>query len=416
VKESKPISVLLDNSAVNHLVGEDECSPSEMFAHLLQYQNAGRIKVMATPTNILEIYLCSSKPDKRLAMARNLNELVGGKRVLPDFEFETLSNLVALLRRHIPTGVVDETIPEALGKRGALPFLALLAELALIEDFEGGFPGDIVRAKLGTLLSQLMIMAEPDVFIPQLIRQARGEPVDDGVRARLKEVDNLSLPVLEGKIAELKKTTVRSSNLNTWLKNREETVRLYTSAITTEAVVKCFDFPADLHYLLKLFDFWEIVAHWEEKFLGEVYTPLSQELKAAFQEGAETPHPAYYLELISRLCDRYSGGLMTASYYSVLGFFKELERNIRRPKTISDGLTLDMNYLAVLPRVDWFISFDSFQANAAEEYAASLVGEDGTTRPTLRVFRSQGEVLAAFTEKQPASSFGSGSLTKGTSS
>ncbi len=84
--------MLLDNSAVNSLVaGTDHSQVSELYDCLVRMQRAQVAEVFAIPTNVIEVALCPES-NKRHFMAKRLNDLIDGKRVLPSFEFAVLSD------------------------------------------------------------------------------------------------------------------------------------------------------------------------------------------------------------------------------------------------------------------------------------------------------------------------------------
>ena len=385
---------LLDNSAVNHLAPASGAeSPAELFIALDAATREGKVEVWITPTNVIELSLYKDY-DHRSRLARNLNVLANGIRFLPDFEFQTLREFLSVLATHMPAAIRHRDAISQIEKRGIMPFIALLAQMACIPDYKAGYPEEFVRAKLGTYLAQLIVFSDPENYIPEFVKQARGEEVDKQLSSRLAEIDDYSIEELEAEITKAKKQVVRFRNLTTWQRNRNSNIHKYASAVAAEAVMKCFDWPQDLYYLLDIFDFKVIADNWEVKMPKEHYYPLPSNIREPLLSDSIPPSIGVYPAILQMLAWRYSTGLLPSTWYSVSGFFMEIEKNFRSPEKISRGLALDLNYIGVLPSFDLFITFDSFQANAAEKYAASLKEEkDGViSNKQLTVLRKPTEV------------------------
>ncbi len=239
-------------------------------------------------------------------------------------------------------------------------------------------------------------MSEPDVFIPEMVKGTKRVAAAKEVSDRLTALDNMESSELMAKIEELRQTVVRVRDVSKLQRNRDGLIQQHTYYLLSEAIQHAFEYYEDI---LHTFDFGVIVDEWDSRLSVpegcELYRPLPAWIdRQSIRPSADGAVLKQYFAILDLLCERYSNGLLPATYYANRQFLIELERNLRSPKKLSEGLNLDMNYLAQINRVSVFVSFDSFQAKGAEEYAKSIEKLTSRNVEATRVLSSISDVIA----------------------
>jgi hypothetical protein len=371
------MDVMLDNSAVNGLIEKDSFQFTQFYQNLKILKDRGQIRVIATPTNVIELSLF---PKEQFQLRNNLsialNNLIDGKNLVSDFEYNSLYNFSNLVNRHFNGGINDITVVNYLAGESIFPYLAILAEMAAIPEFD--IPESlrsIQYSKLITTATQLLFITEPEVYLKAIIQQSKNEVVDPAVSKTLNAFDDTSIEELKTFIVDKKKNVSRIKNLTTYQKVKKDIVEDYTGALLYETLCSCFRYYENF---VKLFNIEHIVNNWNMRFENNLdkYVPLDKNIIDAISNKTTLLKP-YYFSVIFFLCQRYSNGLIPDFYFSINNFFEELEQNFRDPKEISEGLNLDLNYLSNLNRVDYFITFDKAQGRSANKYIGNMKSLNG---------------------------------------
>lgn len=87
---------------------------------------------------------------------------------------------------------------------------------------------------------------------------------------------------------------------------------------------------------------------------------MDQPLRKAFlEEEDRAAHLKYSGRIVEKLIARYgANGLIPIPYLMMEVYVNELERTLRAPKTISEALVLDLDYVAAVIKADVFLTFD----------------------------------------------------------
>ena len=135
--------------------------------------------------------------------------------MLPTFEFAILHQFCRVLDKHFSGALKKREVVNRLARESTIPYIGLLGQLSAIREYQTGSFEQIIRAKLATTLAQLRIMSEPDVFIPQLVKQAKGQQINQGLLEELRSIDELTLDELQQRIEEISNKVIRVGNITT---------------------------------------------------------------------------------------------------------------------------------------------------------------------------------------------------------
>lgn len=379
---------------MNSLVAEhDYEQPGELYSLLEAGTKRELLEVFAIPTNVIEIALCP-QAEKRHFMAKRLNELISGIRMSPSFEYATTWRFCQIVSKQFEGALNSREPLELLSRNNVVPFIGLLGQMAALREYPLGNFEPIVRTKFATTLAQLRIMSEPDIYIHELAKQAIGESPDPAAIEALRSIDQLSLDDLKNEIVRVQESIVRVKNVTRLQKSRDALTRQYTAHALFETIMNCFHYYEDI---LRVFNFSAIIVQWDNRVPGaekcDNFMPLPEDITVeGLEPRLDEPLMGKYFQIIQLLCHRYSSGLLPTMFFGIRRFLLELERNLRDPRKLSEGLNLDLNYLSQLDQANCFISFDSFQANGANEYVKNLLSADGGNGPRIRIFRSVGDL------------------------
>lgn len=354
-------AVVLDNSAVNRLADPaGRWSETKLGRLLLSLRETNTALVWANPTNVIEIVLC---PDlaKRHTMAIALNSLIEGRRMMPSYTSVIVEEFCKALEHHWPGSIKEWSVIKNVANSSAQLYLGLLGQLAALENYQSGPFEDILRCKLVTTYIQSEFVTDPEQMLRIYDECIGGKQLDQVFHQKLLEVDRLPLAELKQRIASNLKQPKRLSSINKFQQRKYGIAEFYARYEAAKAFDATFEY---IEQILATFALAVVARDWEKRnpLLGnrEHVEPLDEPLRKAFlEEESRAAHMKYSGQIVENLIARYgANGLIPIPYLMMDVYVNELERTLRAPKKVSEGLVLDLDYVAAVIKSDVFLTFD----------------------------------------------------------
>jgi hypothetical protein len=391
VETTIPKSVVLDNSAVNRFADlAGRWTETKLAQLLLSLRHTNTALVWANPTNVIEIVLC---PDlqKRQTMAIALNNLIEGRRMMPSYTDIMVEDFCRALEDHWPGSIKGWSAIKNEANSTAQLYLGLLGQLAALVNYQPGPFDEIIRCKLETTYIQSEFVKDPDQMLRIYDPCIEEKQLDQVFHQKLLEVKRLPLVELKQRIESNLKQPKKLSSINKFQQKKYDLAEFYARYEAAKAFDATFKYAEQM---LATFALTVVVKNWEKRNpqLGdrERFEPLDKVLQKAFlEEEDRAAHLKYCGRILDKLIGRYgANGFIPIPNLMMDVYVNELERTLRDPKSVSEGLVLDMDYVAAVLKADVFLTFD-------DKLAATLK----TRLQRIKINDSKNRVVVTSTEE-----------------
>ncbi|GAB3323359.1 hypothetical protein ACFQT0_26845 [Hymenobacter humi] len=390
----EPISVYLDHNILNDIApAKQDWTTTKWGAYLLDQTQKGHIEVYASPTNCLEIALLTKDLDHRNNLARALNTLIAGHRMLPTYEFVIVQNLLRHINGNWP-GTINESRFNRLQRQSARTYVALLGQLAALKDYDcsKGLVGAIAP-KIITQLIQGEIFRNP---LAELKKRLAGlQQVTVQSQDAFAAYDSKSLDEL----AELKESllaetfTVDKQAIKFLKDNKAKFIEGYAQDELRSCIHQVFLYWEDLEVCFagceQVVREWATVHPLESSNPDFKPKPLPQEITAAYASGQSTRNDRY--AVLKALGARFSSFLDVPKLYSST-VFNEMERTLNKGKLPTGGLALDCQHTLACAVTEFFLVRDAILLDTVKRWHATI-------REESTMFRESADGLQDFERK-----------------
>jgi hypothetical protein len=350
--------IVLDNNAVNWLVdGVDHWSKSRLGHCLQQLVAQDKIEVYAIPTNVVEIALCTDfAKRKRLAVA--LNELISGIRMHQSWEFDFLNNFFKIVDSHWPGSFKSEIHYGNFNKDTSKIFLCLLAQLAHFENYPIGSFSGIIKAKLYTKFYQARLLSDPEYFLELYLQEISGQPLPPDVIANEKVINSYEIEELKNKTNEFLENRKQIKNIQRYQKVKEKLELHFNFQIAREILKINLPFKEQIEDTI---DFVPILTNWQKPspiIPNEIQSPLNPEILRIHDDPNQSFSKEGYYTILELLLLRFGNGFLFPIDAMLSSYFSEIELLLNSKRKLTEGTSLDLDYIPALFQTDYFISGD----------------------------------------------------------
>lgn len=389
----EPISVYLDHNILNDIAPpKQEWNTTKWGAYLLDQTQKGHIEIYASPTNCLEIALTKDL-DHRHNMARALNTLISGYRMLPTYEFIIVHNLLRHVNGNWP-GTINESRFQRISSQSSRTYIALLGQLAALRDFDcsRGLAG-IIAPKIISQLIQGEIFRNPLAELQKRLvglRQGTVQSQDAFAAYDSKSLDEL---------ADLKDSLLDESfqvdkrGIKFLKDNKAEFIEGYAQDELRSSIHQVFLYHEDLEVCFagveRVVREWATLHPLEASNPSFQLKPLPQALTAAYASGQSTRNDRY--SVLKALGARFSSFLDVPKVYSS-AVFNEMERTLNKGKLPTGGFALDCQHALACAATDFFLVRDAILLDTVKRWHATIMKES-------TLFRESADSLLDFERK-----------------
>lgn len=380
----KPLKLYIDNCSLNDIAPkETNWSDTDLGKYLLEKSLSGEIEVFSSPAGVIEIAL-NKDLDQRNNMARALNTLIRGQRMMASKEYYIIDDFLHLIEHTWNATIKTERV-DFLKANSSRIYIALLGQLAALKDYDcsKGFIG-VIAPKLATQIIHSQILENPKKEIEKRI---------DAIKTKkythidyFENLEGLSIEELKQQQIEYEEKSykVPQNAINTLQKNKEILIEGYSLEELSFSADQVFVYWEDL--AATIIDFPKIVKEWATKSYVELdkslsVKPLDKELAERFAQKNQTISDckSIFKSLIDRL---YTQTTFTrVSNYIII---KDLEKGFRAGKIPSGGIVLDSSHCIAALYNEILLSRDQ-RLNASVDYWFQQLKKDaGLFRETAK--------------------------------
>ncbi|AWL09494.1 hypothetical protein HME7025_01641 [Aquirufa nivalisilvae] len=388
-----PITTYIDTNILNDIAPKgNDWTNSEWGKYLIRLSDKDQIEVWASPGNCLEIAL-NPDIDHRHNMARALNTLIKGQRMLPAYEFFVVDNLL----RHIETnweGTLHFDRLEFLKQNSSRIYISLLGQLAALKDYNcsKGF-GGILRPKIITQIIHSTIFSNPKAELEKRLEAMKTR--DFRKHDLFSSYDGKAIDELETIEDKLKgqKYTVDKKAVEWLKKNKDELVKGYSLDEVYSSLQQVFIYWEDLNNTIV--DFPKIVTEWDKIYTlektSEKYKvkPLPDDLIVRFKEKKHTIADTF--AVLKELANRFYHFLIIPQvyYYTIIN---EIEKALNDGEIPTGGLVIDSHHSIGSIYTNLFLTRDTRLLSTIKYWHSQIPKE-------FNIFRDSANDLNEFKRK-----------------
>lgn len=340
----KPLKIYIDTNSLNDIAPKEiDWKETELGKYLLEQSELGNIEVWASPASVLEIAL-NKDLEQRNNMAKALNTLIRGQRMMPPTEFQIVDDFLHEIES-IWSGSTKKSRLEFLKANSSRIYIALIGQLSALKDYDctNGFIS-IIAPKVATQIIHDEIFQNPKKELEKRIAAIKKKEY-----SHLNYINShrdLNIEELEQKKIELrdKKYSIDKNAITYLQKNIQNLINGYALDDLSFACNQTFAYWEDLH--ATIIDFKKIVLEWQNNSVKEYsenisIKPLPVDLTERFTENVSTVDDCKFVlkELILRFY--YQLRLPQISNYIIV---KDLEKGLKNGKIPTGGVVLDSSH------------------------------------------------------------------------
>jgi hypothetical protein len=380
----KPLKIYIDNCSLNDIAPKDnDWANTVLGKYLIEKSNNGEIEVFCSPASVFEIAL-NKDLEQRNNMARALNTLIRGQRMMPSKEFYIVDNFLNVIE-DTWSSTTSKVRLESLKENSARIFIALLGQLAALKDYDcsKGFIG-VIAPKLATQVIHSQIFDNPKDEIQKRIDAIQNKQYSH--LDYLKDFENLSIEELNmmQKAFEEKKYNIDKKAITLLQRNQEILINGYSLDELSFATNQVFVYSEDLY--TTIIDFSKIVFDWDtksdlEKKRNKSIKPLDHDFVNRFNDKNFTISDTRLLMklLVNRFHDQLQ--LPIVSNHIII---KDIEKGLQNGKIPSGGIILDSSHCLSALFCEILFSRDQ-RLNASVDYWFNQIKkETGAFRETAK--------------------------------
>jgi hypothetical protein len=380
----KPLRLYIDNCSLNDIAPKGtNWEETELGKYLLEKSLNGDIEVFASPAGVIEIAL-NKDLDQRNNMAKALNTLIRGQRMMASKEFYVIDDFLRLVE-HTWNSSTKTEMMEFLKANSSRTYIALLGQLAALKDYDcsNGFI-EVIAPKLATQIIHSKIFVNPKEEIEKRIDAIKNkkythlEYFDDLTDQTIKELEE------QQKEYEEMSYTIPQNAITILKKNQEILIEGYSLDELSFAADQVFLYWEDLGSTI--IDFLKIVAEWTNKSPIELdknlsVKPLNIEVTGRFSEKKQTILDCKYVlkSLVNRFHNQTT--FTRVSNYIII---KDLEKGLTAGKIPSGGIILDSSHCIAALYNEILLSRDRRLNASVDFWFKQIKKETGLFRETVK--------------------------------
>lgn len=381
----KPLKLYIDNCSLNDIAPKGmNWEVTELGKYLLEHTENGNIEVYSSPAGVIEIAL-NKDLDQRHNMAKALNTLIRGQRMMASKEYYIIDDLLRFIEATWDNSTKADRL-EFLKANSARVYIALLGQLAALKDYDcsKGFIG-VVAPKVATQIIHSKIFEDPKAEIEKRIQAIRNKTYSQldyfsGLENKtIEELYTIQKEYEDKEYKSIDKTAITSLQ-----RNQDLLIDGYSLDELSFAADQVFVYWEDLNSTV--IDFPKIVSNWNNKSAVETekgfsIKPLKEDVSKRFEENLPTIMDCQYV--LKSLVNRFSNQTIftRVSNYIIL---KDLEKGLTNGKIPSGGIILDSSHCIGALYNEIFLSRDQ-RLNASVDYWFKQIKKDsGLFRTTVK--------------------------------
>ncbi|WP_017495748.1 hypothetical protein [Flavobacterium sp. WG21] len=380
----KPLKLYIDNCSLNDIAPKGaNWGDTDLGKYLLRKSMSGDIEVFSSPAGVIEIAL-NKDLDQRNNMAKALNTLIRGQRMMASKEYYVVDDFLRLIETtwNATTKAERMTFLKANSSR---IYIALLGQLAALKDYDctNGFI-NVIAPKLATQIIHSQIFENPKEEIEKRINAIKTKNYThlnyyDGLT-------DLTIPELEKqqKEYEAKSYIIPKNAVSTLQKNQEILIEGYSLDELSFATDQVFVYWEDLAGTITNFP--KIVAEWSTKSEIEKekklsVKPLDGEIVEKFAQQKQTISDCKII--LKSLVHRFHTQT-TFTRISNYIIIKDLEKGLKSGKIPSGGIILDSSHCIAALYNEILLSRDQRLNASVDFWFSELKKETGLFRETAK--------------------------------
>lgn len=380
----KPLRIYIDNCSLNDIAPKgSDWTDTELGKYFIEKSENGDIEVFCSPASVFEIAL-NKDIEQRNNMARALNTLIRGQRMMPSKEFYIIDNFLNAIENTWPS-TTNKIRLELLKENSARVFIALLGQLAALKDYDcsKGFIG-VIAPKLATQVIHSQIFDNPKIEI-----QKRIDAIQEKNYSHLEyltEFQNLSVEELNKmqKAYEEKEYEIDKTAITLLQRNQDILIKGYSLDELSFAADQVFVYIEDLY--ATIIDFSKIAVEWDTKSdfekKGSISVkPLDHELVNRFRE--KTFSIVDSRVLLKLLVSRYHNQLQLPIVSNHI-IIKDIEKGLQHGKIPSGGVILDSSHCLSAIFCEILFSRDQRLNSSVDYWFNQIKKETGSFRETAK--------------------------------
>lgn len=342
-------TIQLDTCVINRLLDEKN-QPNDNFKFLDSLKIAGHIQIWCSPTNIIEIALCSDY-EKRKALSNVLNSLIDGNNVMQSGEAYQIKILFQNINIEIPGVLIDENELLQFSSCYVQLLIGLLGQMAIFPNYRLDRFEHVIRQKLITKYYQARFVSDPDHYLKIYKKQLEGTLNESDVEDD-KILDAKTLDEIQAMISALEIGRKKIRNVSDFSKLKKTMAQYFCRHDMRVTFNNFFRYKEHIESSL---DLRLLSSKWSQNLFEKGAKPLRVELLDALQ-GNPSIHA--YKELINCLIDRLPEGCDFPLNKMYDLYMNEIEKILNDKKELSGSASLDMDYFPSMMVVQHFITDD----------------------------------------------------------
>ena len=357
---TKQVKVYLDQNIYGHMYESHSPWQDGALAQvLLEARNARTAEVWAGTTNVVEV-LQTTDPARRATLASMMLDLIEARRMWHGYSFEAVWEFMQLLESILPDSIRFPQYFHFHATATKRDFLGALGLLIATNTVNQELVRDLEKDKLGNVLVQARLAADPARWIEGMVRSA--ETLETTADDPFAGIDNLTLDEIKQEIEGLKLHIHRlaKENMERLNKNRGRIAQAYGAIEVGACLNSVFCLPGEL---TAVFDIPRIVDAWRgfQEKLGFPGLPRDIADAGPARVNDIPDGPVRVLQQAIYGCAKATpADSLYVPFLAYQVIIREMQQCINDPKTQlpKGGLTFDADHAAALVRFDILVCRD----------------------------------------------------------
>jgi hypothetical protein len=380
----KPLRIYIDTNSLNDIAPKDrDWQETPLGSYLLEQSELENIEVWASPASVMEIAL-NKDLEQRNNMARALNTLIRGQRMMPPTEFQFMDDFLELIE-HIWNSSTKSNRLEFLKSNSSRIYIALIGQLSALIDYDcsKGFLG-IIAPKVATQIIHDEIFENPKAGLEKRINAIKNQNYSHldyfNTLAKL-DIDELEAKknALRDKDYDIDKNVIKYLQ-----KNIQVLINGYALDDLSFACDQTFVYWEDL--AATIIDFKRIAIEWSTKSPKEQkenisIKPLQDEMVNRFESNMQTINDCRIIlkEMVNRFHTQVR--FPQISNYIIV---KDLEKGLNKGKIPTGGVVLDSSHSISSLYCNILLSRDDRLNSSVDYWFKKIMKEEGLFRETVK--------------------------------
>lgn len=374
-------TVYLDQCSYGQMLeGVSDWRESELGAVLTAGQSAGKFKVWASPTNVIET-IQATETDRRRKLASMILELIEARRMWWGYEVEAIHDFFGFLRTFVQDAIRYPQYLEHHGQVAQQTWLGVLAVAAAVDrPHLGSVVEDLLRTKARNQLLHARFALAPDDWVDNMIHAA--ENLSEVTEDPLVDVEGWSTQQLTDEIDRLSKDaeTLSKHDAHKLEKRREKVAMAYGGIEIGALLETVLSLPLELELT---FNIPEIVGGWAKIQKATACGPIPEEIRTTALPPMLPDSPTTVAVIRHAVHAAARKRLMT-TYLAFQVIIREMQRAMAKQEIPTGGLSFDAEHAVALKRFDIVVTRDTWFINTLKAMTGKIEQEtDGQWRPQV---------------------------------